>query len=262
MNTPESILVETDNNVLKLTLNRPKVNALNTAMLTSLYQALRQAEQDQQVRCILITGQGNAFSAGQDISEFQQVDDLSLRAHLLRSYNPVILQLRRMEKPVLAAINGAVAGAALGLVLACDLRIAADNARFVVGFSGIGLAPDSGVSLLLPTIIGLGRASDATFNNQPISADQALHWGLVNRVVNGSELAVAAMTWASQIAQGPLRAMGLSKRLYNKAVLRDLEKILDYEAHIQEIAGKGAEHKEGVNAFLEKRAPDFTTILQ
>ncbi len=145
----------------------------------------------------------------------------------------------------------------MGVALACDLRIASDQARFVVGFGGIGLAPDSAVSLLLPTLIGLGRATEFAYSNQPISARQALDWGLVNRLVKTRKLAEEASAWARQLAQGPLRAMGLTKRAFNKSMLGNLEQMLDYEAHLQEIAGQGAEHKEGVQAFLEKRPPQF-----
>lgn len=259
MNTPEPVLlVDLANSVLRLTLNRPKVNAFNFELIEALQGALKRAERDEAVRCVLITGNGKAFSAGQDVSEFRKAENISFREHLQRTYNPLILQIRRLEKPVIAAINGAVSGAALGIALACDLRIAADTSRFVVGFLGIGLAPDSAVSLLLPALIGLGRAGEFAFTNTPIPAEQALAWGLVNRVVPGAELAMQSAAVAEELARGPVHAMGLTKRAFNKAVLGNLEGVLDYEAHIQEIAGKGAEHMEGVSAFLEKRAPTYT----
>jgi 2-(1,2-epoxy-1,2-dihydrophenyl)acetyl-CoA isomerase len=252
------LLSELREGVLTITLNRPKVNAFNFELIEAAQAAFKQAARDEQVRCVLLTGRGAAFSAGQDVSEFIQAGDISFRQHLQRTYNPLVLQIRRLEKPVLAAINGAVSGAALGLALACDLRIAADNARFVVGFLGIGLAPDSAVSLLLPALIGLGRASEFAFTNAPISADQALDWGLVNRLAPPEELGAQAAEWARQLAQGPVRAMGLAKRDFNKAVLGNLEAVLDYEAHTQEIAGHGGEHHEGVRAFLEKRRAVYT----
>ncbi|HEX9028902.1 MAG TPA: enoyl-CoA hydratase-related protein, partial [Anaerolineales bacterium] len=184
-------------------------------------------------------------------------EGISFRQHLLKTYNPLILQMRKLEKPILASVNGAAAGAALGIVLACDLRIASETARFVVGFLGIGLAPDSAVSLLLPGLIGLGRAEEAAFTNEPISAAQALSWGLVNKVVPADELEASALAWAQKLAQGPTHAIGLAKRDFNRSILGNLEQVLDYEAHIQDIAGKGDEHKEGVSAFLEKRPPNF-----
>ncbi len=169
--------------MLTITLNRPKANAFNLEMAEAAQAALRQAERDEQVRCVLLTGSGSIFSAGQDLSEPQGIENFSFRPHVQRLYNPLVLQIRRLEKPVLAALNGAVAGAALGICLACDLRIAADTARIVVGFTGIGLTVDSGVALFLPALIGLGRASEAIFTNTPISAEQALTLGIVNRVV-------------------------------------------------------------------------------
>ena len=252
----ELLLIEQAQGVLAITLNRPKVNAFNTKLVTALREALKQAERDAQVRVIQITGAGSVFSGGQDMGEFLQ-GGVSYREHLLHTYNPLIIQLRALEKPVLAVINGPVSGAALGVVLACDLRIASNQARFVVGFNGIGLAPDSAVSLLLPALIGLGRATEFTFTNTPISAEQALAWGLVNRVVPADELSQQANAWAVELAHGPLRAMGLTKRAFNKAVLGNLSEVLDYEAHVQEVARQSSEHQEGVTAFLEKRPPKY-----
>lgn len=246
--------------VLVATLQRPKANAFNFQMIAELQDTLRSAAKDPAVRVVLLTGSGGIFSAGQDVKEFGKAaeeGELSFRQHLQRTYNPLVLQIRQLEKPVLAALNGPAAGAALGLALACDLRIAADSARLVVGFLGIGLAPDSGVSLFLPALIGLGRAAEAAFGNQPIAAEQALQWGLVNRVVPADELQQAALDWAQELAQGPVRAMGLTKRAFNRAVYPNLEQVLDYEAHNQEIAGHGPDHAEGLAAFLEKRAPSY-----
>ncbi len=252
------ILTDLSEGVLTLTLNRPRANAFDTDMAKQLTRMFRDAGRNDEVRVIVITGSGKLFSAGQDVSEFGESGERSFRSHLQATYNPMILQMRRLEKPVIGAINGAVAGAALGIVLACDLRIAADSARFVVGFLGIGLAPDSAVSLMLPKLIGLGRAAESVFTNEPITAEQALAWGLVNRVVPADELAQAAADWAAALARGPIHAMGLSKRDFNKAVLPNLEYVLDYEAHNQEIAGKRPEHREGIAAFREKRTPNYT----
>lgn len=246
------------NGVLLLTIDRPPANAFNLELIRELQKAFRQAAGDAQTRVILLTGAGRVFGAGQDITEIRAGGEkLSYRQHLLESYNPLILQLRQIEKPVIGAINGPCAGASLGIALACDIRLAAESAHFVVGFNGIGLAPDSGVSLLLPALIGLGRASELTFTNQPISAEKALAWGLVNRVVRPEALAAESLNLALELARGPVGVFGLSKRLYNHAVLPNLAQTLDYESHIQEIAGSRAEHKEGVAAFLEKRTPKF-----
>lgn len=257
MSETEILLTQLEDGVLTLTLNRPKVNAFNFELIATLQGAFKQAERDDQARCVVLTGAGDNFSAGQDVNVFLEAQGASYREHLLRTYNPLILQIRRLEKPVIAALNGAVSGAALGVALACDLRIASERARFVVGFAGIGLAPDSAVSLLLPALIGLGRATEFAFSNTPIDAQQALAWGLVNRVVPVEQLHPQATMVARLLAQGPVHAMGLAKRAFNKAILGNLEQVLDYEAYLQDIASKGSEHREGVRAFLEKRPPKF-----
>jgi 2-(1,2-epoxy-1,2-dihydrophenyl)acetyl-CoA isomerase len=191
------------------------------------------------------------------LNDVRKDQEESFRLHLQQTFNPLILQIRRLEKPVIAGINGTVAGAALGIALACDLRIASDQARFLVGFVGIGLGPDSGISVLLPALVGLGRATEMAYTNAPVSAQRALEWGMVNRLAPQDQLPEQARQWAAELARGPIHAMGLAKRDFNKAVLGNLEQVLDYEAHIQEIAGRGADYKEGVQAFLEKRQPNF-----
>jgi 2-(1,2-epoxy-1,2-dihydrophenyl)acetyl-CoA isomerase len=252
------VLQTFENGVLTLTLSRPeRANALNQEMILALQSALKQAAQTSTLRCVLLTGAGADFSSGHDLGEMGAEGSPSYRSHLQRTYNPLIMQLRRLEVPVLAALKGAVAGAALGLALACDLRIASETTRFTVGFLGIGLAPDSGVSLLLPAVVGLGKASELAFNNQSFSAKQALDWGLVNRIVAAGELPAQAAEWAAQLTRGPVGAMGLTKRAFNRAVLPNLEDLLDYEAHLQAVAQHRFEHKEGVQAFLEKRPPVF-----
>lgn len=253
----EMIMRDTKEGVLSLTLNRPKANAFNSAMVAELQNAFKDAKRDDKVRVVLLKASGKLFSAGQDVTEFGGDGHVSFRKHLLKNYNPLILQMRQLEKPILAAIQGAAAGAALGIVLACDLRVAAPEARFVFGFSGIGLASDSGVSLMLPALIGLGRAAQVAFYNDPITAEQALAWGMLNAVVPAEELEKTAWDWAAKLAKGPVGAMGLIKRGFNKAVIPNLEEVLDYEAHNQEIAGLGADHKEGLAAFLEKREPSY-----
>jgi 2-(1,2-epoxy-1,2-dihydrophenyl)acetyl-CoA isomerase len=208
MSANNLVVTEFEAGVLTITLNHPKANAFNEEVIASTQAAFKNASRDPEVRCVLLTGKGKVFSAGQDVKEFGQSEDISFRAHLMRTYNPLVLQIRQLERPVLAAINGAVSGAALGVALACDLRIAADDARFFVGFLGIGLGLDSGVSLLLPSIIGLGRASEYAFTNQPISAKQALAWGLVNRLAPKDDLQDQAKAWATELARGPVNAMG------------------------------------------------------
>lgn len=253
-----SLLSTLEAGVLTLTLNRPeRPNAFNLELIGELQEALAQAEKDSQMRVIVLTGSGKIFSAGQDISEMKGGGEISYREHLEKTYNPLILQIRRIEKTVIAAINGPCAGAALGVALACDLRFASDEAKLVVGFGGIGLVPDSAVSLLLPAMIGLGRAEEFYFSNAPISAQHALEWGLVNRVFAATSFMQESFAYATQLAAGPVGTFGLAKQAFNKAILPNLEEVLSIEADLQEIAGQAAEHKEGVAAFLEKRNPKY-----
>jgi 2-(1,2-epoxy-1,2-dihydrophenyl)acetyl-CoA isomerase len=243
--------------LLFLTLNRPgRANSFNFEMVSELQRALTEADKDSQVRCIVLTGAGKVFSAGQDISEMKQGDNISYREHLNKTYNPLILQIRKIGKPIIAAVNGPCAGAALGIVLACDLRIARSGAYFVVGFSGIALAPDAGVSLLLPLYIGLGRAQEYFYSNKPITAQLAYQWGMVNKV-GGFNYQALVKRVAGKLASGPLGAFAAGKQAFNQAILPNLEETLTYEGILQEEAGKSTEHREGVAAFLEKRRPKF-----
>ena len=252
------LLSEQNGAVLALTLNRPKANAFDLTLIDALLEALRRAEAESSVRCVLLTGAGRVFSAGQDVTVIAATEGrVSFRRHLERTYNRLILRMRRLEKPIVAAINGAAAGAGLGIALATDIRIAGRSARFVFGFTGIGLTADSATSLTLPSMIGLGRASEMAFTNDPLSAEQALAFGLVNRVVDDYQLMAQAGALAADLAQGPTRALGLTKRAFNRARLAELESTLDYEAYLQEVAGGTEDHAEGVKAFLEKREPKF-----
>jgi 2-(1,2-epoxy-1,2-dihydrophenyl)acetyl-CoA isomerase len=244
--------------VRTLMFNRPeRANAFNQELIASLLRTLDEAEYDPQTRVLVLTGAGNSFGAGHDITEMlSAAGNISYREHLQQTYNPLILKIRQIEKPVIAAVNGMCAGASLGVALACDLRIAADETKFVVGFSGIGLVPDSGVSLFLPALIGLGRAAEFYFSNAPIDAETALQWGLVNRVVPFN-LMDAVQNTAAMLALGPIGAYGKAKLAFNKAMYPHLEQVLAMEADLQDDAGKTAEHQEGVKAFLEKRIPNF-----
>jgi 2-(1,2-epoxy-1,2-dihydrophenyl)acetyl-CoA isomerase len=240
-----------------LTLSRPeRANAFNTEMAQTLLSELIKAENDSQVKCIVITGAGNAFSAGQDLKEIKQSENISYREHLDKTYNPLILQIRKMGKPVIAAVNGACAGAAFGIALACDLRIAKSSAYFVVGFSGIGLAPDSGVSLFLPHYIGLGRAQEYFYSNQKISAQLAYEWRMVN-LVGGFNYQALIKSKVQELVAGAPEAFALGKKAFNQAVFPNLEEVLNNEGILQEEAGKSASHEEGVKAFFERRKPKY-----
>jgi 2-(1,2-epoxy-1,2-dihydrophenyl)acetyl-CoA isomerase len=252
-----TLLSTLQSGTLTLTLNRPeRANAFNLELTGELQRACAEAGRDPQVRCVVLTGAGKIFSAGQDITEMKQGAEISYREHLNKTYNPLILQIRRMGKPVIAAVNGPCAGAALGLALACDMRLAKSNAYFVVGFSGIALAPDSAVSLLLPMYIGLGRAQEHFYSNKHITAYEAFQWGMVNQV-GGFGFQKMVTRVAKALAEGPTEAFALGKKAFNQAVLFNLEETLKYEGILQDDAGKSLEHKEGVAAFLEKRSPNF-----
>lgn len=253
-----SLLSGTENGVLTLTLNRPeRANAFNAELIVELQDAFAKAAKDLNVRCIVLTGAGRAFSAGQDISEMQGGGKISYREHLEKTYNPLILQIRNIQKPVIAALNGPCAGAAFGVALACDLRFACETTSLVVGFGGIALVPDSAVSLFLPALIGLSRAQYFFMTNEAILPEQALEWGLVNKLFSSDKFTQETMAFAAQLAAGPVGAYGMAKQVFNKAALPNLENALKAEADAQEIAGKSAEHKEGVSAFMGKRKPKY-----
>lgn len=256
----QTLLTDLTAGVLTLTLNRPEVlNAFNDDLAAALLEALKKAERDEAIRCLVLTGAGKGFCAGQDLAAFREREgEASFRAHLLKTFNPIVARLRALEKPVIAQINGAAAGAGLGLALACDLRYAAAGAKLRVAFAGIGLAPDSGVSFFLPRLAGLARAYELAVTNAPLAAEEAEKLGLVNRVFPAEALAEGVRALALQLAAGPTRAFGLTKRAMHKALTAPIDEVLDYEAYLQDAAGRTADHREGVAAFLEKRPPQFT----
>ncbi len=257
----ETLLTEDAQGVRTITLNRPQaLNAFNETLKDELIDALKAAARDKGVRCLVITGAGRAFCAGQDLKDRTGAGGGtgSFSASLRDKYNPMILSVRTMEKPVVAAVNGVAAGAGCSLALACDLRVVADKASFIQAFVKIGLVPDSGATFLLPRLVGLGRALELAFTGDPLDAGTALDLGVANSVVPGGALMTATMDLANRLAQAPTRAIGLTKRAMNRALLVDLESALDYEADMQEIAGRGPDFAEGLSAFMEKREPRFT----
>ena len=244
-----------------ITLNRPdKLNAFTDDMLAVLQKALRDAERDPDVRCLVITGAGRAFCAGQDLSSLSSRDESggpSLKEHLERTYNRVIRSIRTIEKPVLAAVNGVAAGAGASLAFACDLRVGAEGAVFIQSFIGVGLVPDSGATWTLPRLVGYARAFELAITADKLAAEEALALGVVNKVVPAATFDEEVSALATRLAAGPTRAMGLTKRAMNRAQTTSLDEALTYEARLQEIAGRTEDHREGVAAFLEKRPPQF-----
>ncbi|MEX0602850.1 MAG: enoyl-CoA hydratase-related protein, partial [Bacteroidota bacterium] len=242
------------------TLNRPEVfNALNEQMKKELADALRQAESHPEVRCLVLRGAGDkAFSSGQDLKENAGGEKRrSLKESLEKTYNPLIRRIRIMEKPVIAMINGVAAGAGLSIALACDFRLMADHAKLIEVFVRIALVPDSGSHWFLTRLVGMARAFEYAALGQDISASEAERVGLVNRVVPSADLERATREVSGKFATAPTKTLGLIKRTLNKALSSDLDSLLEYEAYIQEIASHTEDHREGVQAFLEKRPAVF-----
>lgn len=259
----ETIIIEKKDQISRITLNRPEaLNALNDQMGDEFYAALKDSERDPTTRCLIITGSGRAFSAGEDVSglkeRYGEGSHPSLGDHLRKKYHPIILKIRNMEKPIIARINGIAAGSGASIALACDIRIASEDAGFKQAFIGVGLVPDSGSSYFLSRMLGPGRALELIMTGRTVSAKEAETLGLVTRTVPASELDKTVNEYAEKLASGPTRALGLSKRVVNNATRLELSEALEYEAQNQDIAGRTGDHLEAVRAFLEKRKPKFS----
>ena len=250
----ETSLVES---VLTITLNRPEsYNAFTTSMHAALHAALEEAAAED-VRAVVITGAGKGFCAGQDLGEFREVEH-DIAEHLEATYHPNVRAIRGLEKPVIAAVNGAAAGAGLSLACVCDYRIAGDTAAFVPGFIGIGLVPDSGGSYFIARLLGPSRAFAWMSSNRKLTAAEAHAWGLVDEVVEADILGTRAAELAADYASRPTRGIGMTKRLFDQAQHATLDEQLALEAELQTAATKTADFTEGVTAFLEKRPPSFS----
>jgi 2-(1,2-epoxy-1,2-dihydrophenyl)acetyl-CoA isomerase len=259
----ETILVEKKNQIARITFNRPNaLNAFNDKMGEEFYAALKEAEKDPETRCLIITGAGRAFSAGEDVSGLRDRsgggEHPSLGDHLRKKYHPMITKIRTMEKPVVARLNGIAAGSGASIALACDIRIASEEAGLKQAFIGVGLVPDSGSSYFLTQTLGPGRALELIMTGRTVGAKEAETLGLVTRTVPASELDKTVDEMAEKLANGPTKALGLSKRVVNQATRLELSDAMEYEAQNQDIAGKTKDHKEAVQAFLEKRQPRFS----
>lgn len=259
----QSVVIEHAGAVATLRLNRPDaLNAFDRELAQRLDSSLRTVERDDSVRAIILTGAGRAFSAGQDINELaRETGEHGPKAvgdQLRDRFNPIVLRIRTMEKPVVAAINGVTTGAGLGFALAADYRVAAESASFVLAPMSVGLIPGVGSTALLPAIVGLGRASELALLGERIGAARALALGLVSQVVADEDLAAAAMAIAERFAALPTKTIGLTKRAFNRMLLPDFTNHLYYEAALQEIAAGTADHAEGLAAIREKRKPVFT----
>jgi 2-(1,2-epoxy-1,2-dihydrophenyl)acetyl-CoA isomerase len=254
-----SLRYEVSEAIATIVLDRPDaLNSLTVPLKQELLAAFREAGRDASVRAVILTGAGRAFCAGQDLRERLEPDAAPLGVEIRERYNPLVLAMRRLEKPIVGAINGVAAGAGAALAFACDVRIAAEGASFVLAFGRVGLVPDSGATWLLPRLVGQARAFELALLNEPVSAADALQIGLVTAVVPADALAGEARGIAARLAAGAPRAIGLTKRALNRSLESDLESALEYEAFLQGIAGRTADHVEGLKAFVEKRPPRFT----
>lgn len=254
----ETIRCDQSAAVLTITLNRPdRYNAFTEAMHRELGDALQFAGRDASVRAVILTGAGKAFCSGQDLKEIHGAEDRNLGNSLRRNYNPNILRIRNLEKPVIAAINGVAAGAGMSLALACDLRIAAASASMAEVFVNVALVPDSGSTWFLPRLVGYHRAFELCSTGRKIDAAEALKLNLVDDVVPDGDLIARTNSIAEKYAAAPTKALGLLKRALNRAAAVPLEDALEYEAYLQEICGNSEDYREGVAAFVEKRKPNF-----
>ncbi len=252
------VLCRFEQGVAVITLNRPQVfNSFNQEMALGLQRLLDECEANDKVRCIMITGEGRAFCAGQDLAEVTDPDGPDISEIVSEHYNPIIQRLRSIEKPIVAAVNGVAAGAGANIALACDIVIASDQASFIQAFSKIGLIPDSGGTFHLPRIIGLQKASALMMLGDKVSAADAERMNMIYRVVPHEQLMETSMQTAATLATMPTHGLGLTKRALNASFQNDLNEQLALEDTLQTLAGKTHDYEEGVQAFLEKRRPEF-----
>ncbi|MEN9440377.1 MAG: hypothetical protein RLZ33_453 [Bacteroidota bacterium] len=252
------LLVSLNNGVCELKLNRPAVfNSFNQAMAFALQKALDEAELNDEVRAIVITGEGKAFCAGQDLAEAMDPEGPELQSIVKDHYNPIIERIRAIEKPIIAAVNGVAAGAGANIALACDITIAKKSASFIQAFSKIGLIPDSGGTFFLPRIIGSQKALALMMTGDKISAEQADAMNMIYKAVDDEAFESEVRTFAETIAALPTRGLGLTKKAVNATFTNNLTQQLALEEELQTEAGQTYDFREGVNAFLEKRKPVF-----
>lgn len=254
-----TILSETTGAIARITLNRPeKYNSMDWDTAKALQDALDAAEKDDTVRCIVITGAGKGFCAGQDLGQATNPDEIDFAKMVEEQYNAIIRRLRKIEKPIVAAVNGVAAGAGANIALACDIVVAAHSATFVQAFSKISLIPDSGGTFFLPRLIGLGRALALTMLAEKVSAEEAAQMGMIWRAYLDETFAEEVEKLAANLASLPTKALGLTKKAMNSAFENSLEQQLAMEKELQVEAGKTQDFREGVRAFMEKRKAMFS----
>lgn len=254
-----SILLEKKGSVAYITLNRPdKFNAFNREMALALQSTLDDCGEDDSVRCVVLTGSGKAFCAGQDLGEVTGEKPLSFDLILQEHYNPIIVRIRQLRKPVVAAVNGVAAGAGANIALSCDLVVAHEAASFIQAFSKIGLIPDSGGTFFLPRLIGMQRATALMMLGDKVSASDAEKMGMIYKTYAASDYAGAVEALSNQLAAMPTEGLALTKQALNQSLHNNLMDQLNFEDKLQQKAADTADYREGVNAFMEKRTPQFT----
>jgi 2-(1,2-epoxy-1,2-dihydrophenyl)acetyl-CoA isomerase len=252
------LIINLNNGVCEIKLNRPQVfNSFNRNMAIALQEALDSCERNDEVRAIIITGEGRAFCAGQDLAEAVDPDGPELQAIVRDHYKPIIERIRNIEKPVIAAVNGVAAGAGANIALACDVTIAKKSASFIQAFSKIGLIPDSGGTFFLPRIIGMQKALALMFTGDKVSAEQAEQLNMIYKAVDDDVFESEVLAFSETIAAMPTRGLGLTKKAVNESFTNNLTQQLALEETLQTEAGETYDFREGVNAFLEKRKPVF-----
>lgn len=254
----DSILAHQEAAVLTLTLNRPAAfNSFTQPMAAALQDHLRAADADASVRCVVLTGAGKAFCAGQDLKEITGENAPTFEEIVGGSYNATVRLIRGLNKPVIAAVNGVAAGAGANLALACDLCVAAEGAKFIQAFSKIGLIPDSGGTWMLPRLVGMQRATALAYLGTPVAAAEAAAMGMIHQAMPADGFLKEVMTLATQLAAMPTRGLALTKQAFNKAFEQGLSDQLDTELELQGAASRTRDYQEGVASFLEKRKPTF-----
>lgn len=258
----KTVILTKDEGVAIIKLNRPKVyNAFNEQMSQEYIEVLKNVSEDSTVRAVVLTGEGKAFCSGQDLNDRKTLHDqgesISLGDSVRNRYNPMIKAVYYMEKPIVAAVNGPAAGAGCSLALACDFRFITPETRFIQAFVNIGLIPDSGSTFFLPRLIGSARALEMAMTGKEVRGEEAVNIGLANYIVPTEKLLDEAIAFAKKLANGPTVAIGLIKKAMRQTWTQTLEEALEFEAVAQDIAGKTEDFKEGVQAFSQKRKPEF-----
>jgi len=252
------LIISKGKGVAILKFNRPEVfNSFNQKMAFAFQKALDDCEKDEAVRCIVITGEGKAFCAGQDLAEATDPNGPELKSIVQEHYNPIIVRLRNIEKPIIAAVNGVAAGAGANIALACDIVLAKESASFIQAFSKIGLIPDSGGTFILPRLVGLQKASALMMTGEKVMAIEAAAMNMIHKAIPDEDFELKVKELSENLAQMPTLGLGLTKRALNQSLTNNLADQLEVEGKLQTEAGQSYDFKEGTAAFIEKRKPAF-----